>query len=235
MAMTRVDPGQVGSLRVAPSILSANFTTLGADIATVESAVSWLHVDVMDGHFVPNLTIGPPVVQALRATTALYLDCHLMMTNPGDYLEAFRDAGADGCTVHVEVGGTNALIDQMRALGLRVGLAINPDGAFSDVEPYLDRIDLLLCMTVFPGFGGQSFLPAGLEIASQARAAALANGWELDIEVDGGVDTTTVVACTEAGANVFVAGSAVFNRPDPAAAAAAIAESARVARANTEV
>ena len=235
MAMTRVDPGQVGSLRVAPSILSANFTTLGADIATVESAVSWLHVDVMDGHFVPNLTIGPPVVQALRATTALYLDCHLMMTNPGDYLEAFRDAGADGCTVHVEVGGTNALIDQMRALGLRVGLAINPDGAFSDVEPYLDRIDLLLCMTVFPGFGGQSFLPAGLEIARQARAAALANGWELDIEVDGGVDTTTVVACTEAGANVFVAGSAVFNRPDPAAAAAAIAESARVARANTEV
>ena len=228
MAMTRVDPGQVGSLRVAPSILSANFTTLGADIATVESAVSWLHVDVMDGHFVPNLTIGPPVVQALRATTALYLD-------PGDYLEAFRDAGADGCTVHVEVGGTNALIDQMRALGLRVGLAINPDGAFSDVEPYLDRIDLLLCMTVFPGFGGQSFLPAGLEIARQARAAALANGWELDIEVDGGVDTTTVVACTEAGANVFVAGSAVFNRPDPAAAAAAIAESARVARANTEV
>ncbi len=235
MAMTRVDPGQVGSLRVAPSILSANFTTLGADIATVESAVSWLHVDVMDGHFVPNLTIGPPVVQALRATTSLYLDCHLMMTNPGDYLEAFRDAGADGCTVHVEVGGTNALIDQMRALGLRVGLAINPDGAFSDVEPYLDRIDLLLCMTVFPGFGGQSFLPAGLEIARQARAAALANGWELDIEVDGGVDTTTVVACTEAGANVFVAGSAVFNRPDPAAAAEAIAESARVARANTEV
>ena len=235
MAMTRVDPGQVGSLRVAPSILSANFTTLGADIATVESAVSWLHVDVMDGHFVPNLTIGPPVVQALRATTSLYLDCHLMMTNPGDYLEAFRDAGADGCTVHVEVGGTDALIDQMRVLGLRVGLAINPDGAFSDVEPYLDRIDLLLCMPVFPGFGGQSFLPAGLEIARQARAAALANGWELDIEVDGGVDTTTVVACTEAGANVFVAGSAVFNRPDPAAAAAAIAESARVARANTEV
>ena len=235
MAMTRVDPGQVGSLRVAPSILSANFTTLGADIATVESAVSWLHVDVMDGHFVPNLTIGPPVVQALRATTSLYLDCHLMMTNPGDYLEAFRDAGADGCTVHVEVGGTDALIDQMRVLGLRVGLAINPDGAFSDVEPYLDRSDLLLCMTVFPGFGGQSFLPAGLEIARQARAAALANGWELDIEVDGGVDTTTVVACTEAGANVFVAGSAVFNRPDPAAAAAAIAESARVARANTEV
>ena len=235
MTIARVDPGEVGSLRVAPSILSANFTTLGADIATVESAVSWLHVDVMDGHFVPNLTIGPPVVQALRATTSLYLDCHLMMTNPGDYLEAFRDAGADGCTVHVEVGGTNALIEPMRALGLRVGLAINPDGAFSDVEPYLDRIDLLLCMTVFPGFGGQSFLPAGLEIARQARAAALANGWELDIEVDGGVDATTVVACTEAGANVFVAGSAVFNRPDPAEAATAIAESARVARARIEV
>ncbi|MEI6701850.1 MAG: ribulose-phosphate 3-epimerase [Actinomycetota bacterium] len=235
MAIARVDPGEIGSLRVAPSILSANFTTLGADIAMVEPAVSWLHVDVMDGHFVPNLTIGPPVVQALRATTSLYLDCHLMMTNPGQYLEAFRDAGADGCTVHVEVGGTNELIDQMRNLGLRVGLAVNPDGTFGDVEPYLDRIDLLLCMTVFPGFGGQSFLPAGLEIARQASAAASANGWELDIEVDGGVDVTTVVACTEAGANIFVAGSAVFNRPDPAGAAIAIVESARVARAAIEV
>jgi ribulose-phosphate 3-epimerase len=211
---------------VAPSILSANFTTLGQDIAVVEPAVEWLHVDVMDGHFVPNLTIGPPVVKSLRASSALYLDCHLMMTNPGEHLDAFKKAGADGCTVHAEIGGTSELIDQMRDLGLRVGLAVNPDGTFDMVEPFLDRIDLLLCMTVFPGFGGQSFLPAGLEIARAARDVREARGLAFDIEVDGGVDTTTIVECVGAGANVFVAGSAVFNKPDPAAAAHALADAA---------
>ena len=225
--MTQRSSAQSSSnLRVAPSILSANFTTLGADITLVAPAVEWLHVDVMDGHFVPNLTIGPPVVQSLRKTTDLYLDCHLMMTNPGEYLAAFKNAGADGCTVHVEIGGTDALIEQMRGLGLRVGLAVNPDGTFAMVKPFLDRIDLLLCMTVFPGFGGQSFLPAGLEIARQARDFRDANGLSFDIEVDGGVDTTTVAQCVAAGANVFVAGSAVFNKDQPAEAARAIHDAA---------
>jgi len=217
-------------LLVAPSILSADFAHLGAAVATVTPSVSWLHVDVMDGHFVPNLTIGPPVVASLNAATDLYLDCHLMMTNPERYLEAFRDAGANGCTVHVEVGDTDAKIDQMRDLGLRVGLAVNPDGNFAMVEPYLDRIDLLLCMTVFPGFGGQSFIPSVMETVRLARAAATERGLDLDIEVDGGVDVSTVVDCTTAGANVFVAGSAVFNRPDPAAAAEAILDAAESAR-----
>ena len=226
METTRRSPGPVGAIRVAPSILSANFTTLGADIDLVSPVVTWLHVDVMDGHFVPNLTIGPPVVQSLRKATDLYLDCHLMMTNPGEHLEAFSNAGADGCTVHVEIGGTAALLEQMRALGLRVGLAVNPDGTFEMVEPFLDQIDLLLCMTVFPGFGGQSFLPAGLEIARKARDVARARGLHFDMEVDGGVDTSTVGACVDAGANVFVAGSAVFRRDDPAAAAMAIANAA---------
>ena len=217
-------------LLVAPSILSADFAHLGAAVDTVTPAVSWLHVDVMDGHFVPNLTIGPPVVASLSAATDLYLDCHLMMTNPERYLEAFRDAGANGCTVHVEVGDTDAKIDQMRDLGLRVGLAVNPDGTFAMVEPYLDRIDLLLCMTVFPGFGGQSFIPSVMETVRLARTAATERGRVLDIEVDGGVDVSTVVDCTTAGANVFVAGSAVFNRPDPAAAAEAIFDAASSAR-----
>jgi ribulose-phosphate 3-epimerase len=141
-----------------------------------------------------------------------------MITDPAQYLEPFRDAGADGCTVHVEVGETDALLAQMRDLGLRVGLAANPDTPFEALEPYLDQVDLVLCMTVFPGFGGQSFIAEVLPKIARVRAAADAAGLELDIEVDGGIDERTVVEVVRAGANVFVAGSAVFNRDDPLAA-----------------
>lgn len=218
------------TLRMAPSILSADFGTLAAAVDAITPATEWLHVDVMDGHFVPNLTIGPPVVASLRKHSGLYFDCHLMMSDPGRYLEAFRDAGADGCTVHVEVGGTAGLIAQMRSLGLRVGLAANPDTPFSAVAPYLAEIDLLLLMTVFPGFGGQSFMPEVMAKVAEARALSDALGLELDIEVDGGIDGTTVAVATEAGANVFVAGSAVFGKDDPCRATEEILAAAAAAR-----
>ncbi len=145
-------------LLIAPSVLSADFGNLAEAVGEVAAEADWLHVDVMDGHFVPNLTLGPPVVQSLRRHSGLFFDCHLMMTNPGDFLEPFRHAGADGCTVHVEVGDTSALLAEARALGLKAGLALNPETPYEAIDPYLGEVDLVLCMTVHPGFGGQSFI-----------------------------------------------------------------------------
>lgn len=216
-------------VRVAPSILSADFGALADAVSAVSPGSEWLHVDVMDGHFVPNLTVGPPVVASLRRHTGLFFDTHLMITDPARYLEAFREAGADGCTVHVEVGETAALIEQMRELGLRVGLAANPDTPFEAVEPYLDQLDLVLCMTVFPGFGGQSFIAEVLPKVAQVRGAADAAGLALDVEVDGGIDEHTAAEVVVAGANVLVAGSAVFGHPDPGEAVARIRRAALAA------
>lgn len=210
------------AVSIAPSILSADFAELARDIACVAPETDLLHVDVMDGHFVPNLTIGPPVVASLHNHSRVYLDCHLMMTNPGDYLERFRDAGASGCSVHVEVGGTAELIGAMRDLQLDVGLAVNPDTPFDDFADHLGEIDLLLLMTVFPGFGGQEFMAEVLPKIERSAEEIRRQGLRTRIEVDGGIDAQTAPRCAEAGASVFVAGSAIFGQPDPRAAAGAI-------------
>jgi ribulose-phosphate 3-epimerase len=219
-------------IEIVPSILSADFARLAEDIARVErGGAKMLHLDVMDGHFVPNLTIGPPVVASLRRHTDLYFDCHLMITNPHDYLEAFRTAGADGCSVHVEVGGTQALIDQMRDLGLDVGLAVNPETRYEAFSGWLDQLDLILLMTVHPGFGGQSFMAEVVPKIARTRDEIDRRGLPVAIEVDGGIDVITAPIVAEAGATVFVSGSAIFGSPDPAAAAHAIRHAAdRAAR-----
>jgi ribulose-phosphate 3-epimerase len=208
--------------RIAPSILSADFAALGDAVDQVAPQADLLHVDVMDGHFVPNLTIGPPVVASLRRHTDLYFDCHLMITDPAMYLPSFRKAGADGCSVHVEVGDTQALITQMRGLGLDVGLAVNPETPYEAFAEWLDQLDLVLLMTVHPGFGGQTFIDDVVPKIRRTRQEIDRRGLAVAIEVDGGIDVATAPLTAEAGASVFVAGNAIFRQPDPAAAAHAI-------------
>ena len=212
--------------KIAPSILSADFAQLADDVERVAAEADLLHVDVMDGHFVPNLTIGPPVVKSLRKRTDLHLDCHLMVDNPGELLEDFADAGADGCTVHIELGDPRPLFAAMRDLGLRVGLTHNPETPVEAVLPYLEEIDILLFMSVHPGFGGQAFIPSVLDKLTTVRRAVDGGELPVELEIDGGINRETAPRAAAAGADILVAGSAIFHADDPAAAARQIREAA---------
>jgi len=209
-------------MKIAPSILAADFANLAADVARVANDVDLLHVDCMDGHYVPNLTIGPPVVASLRPHTDLFLDCHLMVDNPGRLLSAFKDAGADGLTVHVELGDPRPLLDEIASLGLRRGLACEPETSYDAVEPYLDTIDLLLVMSVHTGFGGQPFIPEVLDKVRAARKEIDARGLDVEIEIDGGIKVANAGLVAEAGVDILVSGTGIFHADDPAAAARAI-------------
>ena len=211
---------------IAPSILSADFANLQAGVETIaESGADWVHVDVMDGLFVPNITIGIPVVAALRRVTSLPLDVHLMIDRPIRYVEQFCKAGADYLTIHVEADtpeNTLAALEKIASFGVKPAISLNPGTPVEAVEPYLDKVAMILVMTVEPGFGGQKFMPAAVEKIAAIRAEAQRRGLSTDIEVDGGIDAATAPLCAAAGANVLVAGSAVFGAKDPAAAMSAI-------------
>jgi ribulose-phosphate 3-epimerase len=216
-------------IRIAPSILSADYGRLADDVAKVRPVVDLLHVDIMDGHFVPNLTIGPPVVKALRRHTDLFLDCHLMVDNPEWMLEPLAEAGADGVTVHIELGDPTKLLERTRDLGMAPALTLNPPTPFESVEPYLDLIDLLLVMSVNPGFGGQGFIAEVLPKVERARILIDERGLRCDIQIDGGIKPDTARLAAAAGANVLVAGSGIYLQPDPIEAAKRIRAAAEEA------
>jgi ribulose-phosphate 3-epimerase len=208
-------------ITIAPSILAADFSRLGEQVAETERAgAGRIHIDVMDGHFVPNLTMGPVVVEGLRPRTRLPLEVHLMVTDPAKFVPSFIKAGADTLIVHHEVlADATALLTEIRDRGKKAGLAINPNTPVEAVEPYLSNLDLVLCMTVFPGFGGQAFLPESPERIRRLRRMIDARRLTCDLEVDGGIETHTAPAAVEAGANVLVVGTGIFKYPKGAAAA----------------
>jgi ribulose-phosphate 3-epimerase len=215
---SRISALRMAGPSVLPSLLLCDFARLADEVARLEEAgVEALHLDVMDGHFVPNLTYGPPIVAAVRSCTDLPVDVHLMISNPGDYLQEFRDAGADSITVHIEATpDPRPALDRIRSLGAAAGLALNPPTPLSAVVPYLASCDLLLVMSVMPGFGGQEFDPVALEKLRALRSTPAAT--HLLLEIDGGVNERTIGQCAEAGAMLFVVGSAILKQPDYRAA-----------------
>ncbi len=199
-------------IKIAPSLLSADFARLGEEVARVEKAgCDWIHIDVMDGHFVPNITVGPFIVKAIRKVTRLPLDVHLMIENPGQYIDSFADAGSDSITVHAEACPKNLaeVLQKIRARGAKVGVSLKPVTGIETIQNHLKDIDMVLLMTVNPGFGGQAFMPEVL-----SKIEALRRIFDKDIEVDGGINKETSKEVVRAGANVLVAGTAVFGKPD---------------------
>lgn len=203
-------------IKIAPSILSANFARLEEDIKDVErGGADYIHVDVMDGHFVPNITIGPLVVEAIRPVTHLPLDVHLMIENPDQYISAFAKAGADLLSVHVEAcRHLHRTIQQIKSEGMKAGVVLNPHTPISMIEHVIEDVDLVLLMTVNPGFGGQTFIHSVLPKIKQVATLVEEKQLNVEIEVDGGVNPDTAKLCIEAGANVLVAGSAIYNQTD---------------------
>jgi ribulose-phosphate 3-epimerase len=211
-------------VKIAPSILSANFAKLEEEIKNVEKGgADYIHVDVMDGHFVPNITIGPLIVNAIRPVTTLPLDVHLMIENPDLYIKEFAKAGADIISVHVEAcPHLHRTIHLIKECGVKAGVVLNPATPVSTIQHIINDVDLVLLMTVNPGFGGQSFIEEVVPKIKEVADIAEQRGLDIDIEVDGGVNPETAKKCMEAGANVLVAGSAVFNKENRAEAIAAI-------------
>jgi ribulose-phosphate 3-epimerase len=211
---------RTNAIVVAPSILSADFGRLAEEIRAVEAAgADWIHVDVMDGRFVPNITIGPPVVKAIRKVTKLPLDVHLMIVEPERYIDAFADAGADGISVHVETSPhLHRTLQHIRSRKKRAGAVLNPSTHENTIQYVMENVDVVLVMSVNPGFGGQSFISEVLPKVRAIRSMIDATGRDIDLEIDGGIANETVAAAAAAGARVFVAGNAVFTKPSYAEA-----------------
>lgn len=207
-------------IKIAPSILAADFSKLGEEVLEVEKAgADWIHIDVMDGHFVPNISFGAAVMEAVRPLTKLPFDVHLMIENADRYIEDFAKAGADYITVHVEASPhLHRTIQLIRSFGVKPGVVLNPHTPVEAILPILEDIDLVLFMTVNPGFGGQKFIGSVLPKVEQLAEIIKEKGLHIDIEIDGGINEETIVDCAKAGANVFVAGSAIYGKEDRAKA-----------------